>query len=530
MESSKTSDEIFIDEILHSVKEKDLIKTKVLLRESSDVSESTKRRLLLKVVSSDDDFAIPLLLYVILNMPETAASPKVQEMYIEKAVHCKNLQNVFQNINGVNEKSFFIESLAEREDPDVQKFLISCLSDSNDVRLISSLLKVMGEQKNSSYAPYISDFLYSDNMDLVYQAVNTLGKCSTDLAIDAMVSRAGADASLNKSIVEALKNIKSEKAIKALAGFLSSASSSLRNNARTALGSLKELAVPSLVRGLDSANKNIVILNLNILGETGVIEAVKPIRKFLQSIPEDANVRFAAYEALGLLPSKTGAYTLTQGLLDEDEGVRIAAARAVNQQFDHLYEKGVANVFAAEENRERIVDALLTAESNKVVSCLIHNPEFNKSAMTVLKARRDKDLLNFYIGLAKNINLTCDISIKKSEKAVAVEHGICVVDDSRLLLKIYRKILTELNVNFHLFEFAEAALEYIKEEKPSLILTDLNMPVMDGIEFTKKVRELHDSSELPIVMVTTQDEEADRTAAKEAGVQEYLHKPLIKAA
>ena len=528
MSSSKTSDEIYIDEILHSVKAKDLIKTKVLLRESSEVSESTKKRFLLRIVSSEDDFAIPLLVHIIVSISEIADSPKVQELYQDKVSHCKDLKAASINIRSASEKSYFIESLAEREDETAQKFLIHTLSNSEDVRVISSILKVMGEQKNSCFAPYISDFLYSDDMALVCQAVNTLGKCSTDLAIDALVSRAGADSSLDKEIVNALSAIKSKKSIKALAAFLSSSSSSLRNNVRTALAALKELAIPRLVRGLSSKNKNIVILNLNILGETGVIEAVKPIRKFLQTMPDDPNIRFAAYEALGLLPSKTGAYTLTQGLVDEDEGVRIAAARAINQQFDHLYERGVANVFAAEENRELIVDALLTAESNKVVSCLIHSPEFNNCAMKVLKARRDKDLLNFYIGLAKNMNLTCDISIKKQENTVAVEHGICVVDDSRLLLKIYRKILTELNVNFHLFEFAEAALEFIKEEKPSLILTDLNMPVMDGIEFTKKVRELHNSSELPIVMVTTQDEEADRSAALEAGVQDYLHKPFDK--
>jgi len=55
------------------------------------------------------------------------------------------------------------------------------------------------------------------------------------------------------------------------------------------------------------------------------------------------------------------------------------------------------------------------------------------------------------------------------------------------------------------------------------------MPGMDGIEFTRRVRELYTEKDIPIVMVTTQDEEADRSAALEAGVQDYLHKPFNKS-
>jgi twitching motility two-component system response regulator PilH len=51
---------------------------------------------------------------------------------------------------------------------------------------------------------------------------------------------------------------------------------------------------------------------------------------------------------------------------------------------------------------------------------------------------------------------------------------------------------------------------------------------MDGIELTRSIREVYSAEQLPIVMVTTQDENSDGAAAKEAGVQQYLNKPFTK--
>lgn len=529
MKKAKTDDEIFIEEIIHSVKQKDLIKVKILLRETSTVSSSTTKRLLFEIARSDDSFAIPLLVHIMAyHLELVAVNPGIQSVLEDKITYCESLYEIFLTLTDINERCFFIENLAGNSSENVIKFLISAVTKETDIRILASILKAMSDLKNKKFAPYISDFLYSNDSSLVHLAINALGSCATDLAIDVLVSRTGADAGLDKLIVSTISRIKSEKSMNALTGFLTSDNSTTRNAARTALASLKAAAVPYLVESLKNSNRNKVIITLNVLGETGVEEAVKPVRNFIETMPEDANVRFAAYEALGFLPGKTGAYTLTQGLLDEDEGVRVAAAKAINEQFDQLFERGISNLFKVENNRPFITDAILTAECNKIVSSMVHLDEFNECAVQILRQCKDKEAIEFYTKLAKNINLSCDIGAGKKATAVSAATQICVVDDSRLLLKIYKKILTELDVEFHLFEFAEAALEFISSNKPALILTDLNMPEMDGIEFTEKVREKFSGDEVPIVMVTTQDEESDRSAALKAGVNDYLHKPFDK--
>ena len=89
-------------------------------------------------------------------------------------------------------------------------------------------------------------------------------------------------------------------------------------------------------------------------------------------------------------------------------------------------------------------------------------------------------------------------------------------------------MLDQLEVKYHLFEFAEAALEFMQGNKPSLLITDLNMPGMDGIELTRQVRGIYSGNELPIAMVTTQDENSDGEDARAAGVQHYMNKPFTE--
>jgi CheY-like chemotaxis protein len=77
-----------------------------------------------------------------------------------------------------------------------------------------------------------------------------------------------------------------------------------------------------------------------------------------------------------------------------------------------------------------------------------------------------------------------------------------------------------------LFEFPAGALEWLAKEQPALVLTDLNMPEISGIELTKRIRTLYPVDTLPVIMVTTQSDVQDHEAATEAGVNDILIKPF----
>jgi two-component system chemotaxis response regulator CheY len=101
-----------------------------------------------------------------------------------------------------------------------------------------------------------------------------------------------------------------------------------------------------------------------------------------------------------------------------------------------------------------------------------------------------------------------------------------VVDDSRVVRKVARRILEDLG-----FDVAEAgdgaeALAWVRTAVPDVILLDWNMPVMNGLEFVRELRALQASAQVPVLMVTTNAESADIAGAKEAGVNDYVVKPF----
>jgi two-component system chemotaxis response regulator CheY len=104
---------------------------------------------------------------------------------------------------------------------------------------------------------------------------------------------------------------------------------------------------------------------------------------------------------------------------------------------------------------------------------------------------------------------------------------ILCVDDSTTVLLSLSAILSKAGYSAEKALSGDEALGKLKASlKPDLIITDLNMPGMNGIEFIKQVRLLPTLRFVPILFLTTESQQAKRAEAKAAGASGWLVKPV----
>jgi two-component system response regulator RpfG len=112
--------------------------------------------------------------------------------------------------------------------------------------------------------------------------------------------------------------------------------------------------------------------------------------------------------------------------------------------------------------------------------------------------------------------------------ARAQRNTVLIIDDlfsSRLLIaEIVRQIDPKLNLE--LFDTPSRALEYARQNRVDMVLTDFKLPEFDGIELVKQVRGLPHCVDIPIVVITVVDDRQVRYTALEAGATDFLIKPL----
>jgi two-component system, OmpR family, KDP operon response regulator KdpE len=99
---------------------------------------------------------------------------------------------------------------------------------------------------------------------------------------------------------------------------------------------------------------------------------------------------------------------------------------------------------------------------------------------------------------------------------------VLIVDDERPIRRFLR---TALGSQFIIFEAANGtdALAAAASDRPDVVILDLGLPDIDGIEVTRRLREW---SQVPIIVVSVRDQEADKIAALDAGADDYLTKPF----
>ena len=105
---------------------------------------------------------------------------------------------------------------------------------------------------------------------------------------------------------------------------------------------------------------------------------------------------------------------------------------------------------------------------------------------------------------------------------------ILIVDDSPTEVHVLKTMLEKAGHEISAANTAEEGVAKAKQDKPDLILMDVVMPGLNGFQATRQLNKDPDTASIPVIIVTTKDQETDRVWGMRQGAKDYLTKPVAE--
>lgn len=115
---------------------------------------------------------------------------------------------------------------------------------------------------------------------------------------------------------------------------------------------------------------------------------------------------------------------------------------------------------------------------------------------------------------------------QNSAPAATRSNIVLVVDDSRAEQRLIAGLLAHLNVEVAVVDSGEAALAWLADHVPDLMVIDVVMPGMSGFDLCRQLRSCPDTEQVPVIFCTSKDQEFDRFWGLRQGGSAYLTKPF----
>ncbi len=521
-----------LDEIIGNLDKRDLIKARIVLSHFSQFEEGVQRRVLYELNKREEQICLTLLVSLIATNPKALAKyPDISESILAKVLNGPQvLLDLLASSSGV-EQCYCVELAGKIRLREAVPGLIQLLADHSEPQVLQAAIAALGAIGSPEAVDAITEIIYSGVDALVPPAIQALGQIASSTAMQRLVEFLGKDEALDMIILDIFAAIQDDLSLEMLNKTMQSRSAVLRNYSKGKLIALGSKAAPTLIANLAPKDPDLQIHSLNALMEIGDESAVMPIRKLINTQPANANVRFAAFEALANLPVRKGDYIWASGLLDPENNIRLAAARAIERTLDDVLAAGIRNmVKSQDEEAAQVVRAVLDSQAKNIFLNLIRHDIGLELITDYLISQAHQEIRTFFVQVLSEAGYTdlaqVILDSQKGRQGANESIRVCAVDDSRMILSIYRSVLNELGYDPELFHNPETALDWLKDNHVKFVCTDLNMPEMTGIDLTRALRKLYNKKELPIIMVTTQNDLRDHSEAMSAGVNCIASKPF----
>ncbi len=416
--------------------------------------------------------------------------------------------------------------LAQSEaDPDILLFILTAMGrirhesflpvfqqhvDNPDDYISGLCIEMLGAYKDASSAPKLIDIVAANEDESRYHVC---------------------DVTTWKAI-EALSDICSDQSIDSLVQSLHHKNPTARRIIHEVLTRAPaDVVVPKLNQALRSVDVDQKILAANVLGFIGDKQGCDSLIELLEAKQtEHPNVRFAAYEALGRIPGMKSLVCLMDGLAAEADDMLLMS---IVTALDHQVNPGVVARFKellSGDKCDAVFRAIVAARALDIFGALYDDIAIIDEMVERIASSNSPEIIDAFWGRLNEINderakTYCNRLTLIGETAKIAR--LLAIDDSNAMLNFYRnagaamgmEVTTALNGK-EAYDLLDQGLSF------DVIVVDMNMPVMDGIEFTSKARGLSDYTSTPIIMATTESAKSQSQLAKQAGVSSFLKKPF----
>lgn len=516
----------FLDELKYCVEKNDIVKATALLQFFPDLSAKAQKKVLYEVLRAPDKTAYPML-ERLSRVPVSDAKVResITELIYEKSYNNEDLILNYILKSDQENKSLYIRIAGELKIKETIGPLEDILINEFDTDILEAAIVALGKIGDPSASSTVAKYLHVSESKLYLAAISSLTEMGGASAIKKLCECLTGLSDLDLVIVDALARLQDQLCLEKLCELLSSQFVDLRNAAIDRLIEIGPKAIPVVCENLKSDDSDTLIHSLNVLGNIGDITALPAIQKVIYNEPENPNVRFAVYEAMERLPSSKSAISLAQGLIDPVESVSMAAAKAIDKNLSTVLVAGMRNMIEAKDSQsEKVVATLIDSGADNAFNFLLDSEAFQQYAFKHLTETAHPDIVTHFLELLKkkgekNLSKRIKSALKPEEHR---KIRIMAVDDSKMMLKIYMRKLHDMGYDSDTYEFPAMAIAAVKETKPDLLITDLNMPDINGIQMTQEIRKTYSQKELPIIMITTQSDIAGQSVTSESGNKENI--------
>lgn len=288
--------------------------------------------------------------------------------------------------------------------------------------------------------------------------------------------------------------------------------------------------IPLLLAAFEVGDTDMKILTANVLGFIGDKACADGlVAAFDKGLAKDSNVRYALYEALGRVGTMKGIICLVDGLAEEDELTLMAVIGGLEKHVNPgIVAKLTTIVQSATDQGDRVAKAVINCGATNLFDALYENAGAGDGLIVALEGSNDPEIIEEFRNLLLEIGGSrAEADLERLPQPEAASRKALAADDSRSMCAMHKAILTDLEFEPFVAPNGQEAYELIEQgEEFEIIITDMNMPVMDGLELVGKVRNTPGYEDVPIIMVTTESEASQQTLATKTGVTAFITKPF----